>query len=152
LDLVGLAAIQSDFPAFSFSRLSIFILHYPSLAPDSCLHFSPLTVCLPDQKQTDGGALLSTCPAVALTKRDHRLASCSAMSGDQHFAAGHPTHFKLSKNTTDHRPYPSEYHILLKTVIRPANKKLPHSQKSSIYTKRYQSNINDKSHLPKCPN
>src|SRR5580658_11284365 len=37
-------------------------------------------------------------------------------------------------------------------VIRPANKKVPYSQKTSNHTNRYKSSINQKSHPPKCTN
>jgi hypothetical protein len=83
-----------------------------------------------------------------------RVISRSAMSGDHHFAAGHPTHFKLSKNVADHRLTirPSEYHVLQKIVIRWTNKNAPPSQKFSYRVNRFKSCVNIWEMSPKCTN
>jgi hypothetical protein len=79
--------------------------------------------------------------------------SYSALPGDHHLAAGPPPHFKLSKNTANNLAiHPPQYHVLQKTVIRPTNKKVPHSPKTSNHTTRYQSPANKNSHPPKCIN
>jgi hypothetical protein len=83
----------------------------------------------------------------------------SAMPGDHRLAAGRRHILKCQRTLPSISgpddsvfSHPPEYHVLLKIVIRPANKKVPHAPKTSNHANSFQSSINVKSNVSKCIN